>query len=99
LTQPRGQRGGRRAVWAWRIGIRVVLLGAGEPPAGIKAVSRTTRLHWIDPIFVIQSPGTPKAADMMVARVVLAAIGFVMAPGIRQTETRLLRWRPEYQKR
>ena len=48
---------------------------------------------------IIQSLGTLNAADMMVALVVLGAIGIVMALGIRQIETRLLRWRPEYQKR
>lgn len=36
---------------------------------------------------------------MMVALIVLGAIGIVMALGIRQVEARLLRWRPEYQKR
>jgi ABC-type nitrate/sulfonate/bicarbonate transport system permease component len=39
------------------------------------------------------------SADMMVALFMLGAIGIVMALGIRQIETRLLRWRPEYQKR
>ena len=48
---------------------------------------------------IIQSPGTLNAADMMVALVVLGLIGIVMALGIRQIEGRLLRWRPEYQKR
>src|SRR3972149_3337243 len=48
---------------------------------------------------IIQSLGTLNAADMMVALVVLGAIGIVMALGIRQIERRLLRWRPEYQKR
>jgi len=48
---------------------------------------------------IIQSLGTLKAADMMVALVVLGAIGIVMALGIRQIEVRLLRRRPEYQKR
>jgi sulfonate transport system permease protein len=48
---------------------------------------------------IIQSLGTLNAADMMVALVVLGAIGIVMALGIRQIEVRLLRWRPEYQKR
>jgi sulfonate transport system permease protein len=48
---------------------------------------------------IIQSLGTLNAADMMVALVVLGAIGIVMALGIRQIETRLLRWRPEHQKR
>jgi len=48
---------------------------------------------------IIQSLGTLNAADMMVALVLLGAIGIVMALGIRQIETRLLRWRPEYQKR
>jgi ABC-type nitrate/sulfonate/bicarbonate transport system permease component len=35
---------------------------------------------------------------MMVALVVLGVIGIVMALGIKQVETRLLRWRPEYRK-
>jgi NitT/TauT family transport system permease protein len=48
---------------------------------------------------IIQSLGTLNAADMMVALVALGAIGIVMALGIRQIEVRLLRWRPEYQKR
>jgi ABC-type nitrate/sulfonate/bicarbonate transport system permease component len=43
--------------------------------------------------------GTLNAADMMVALVVLGLIAFVMAVGIRQIEVRLLRWRPEHQKR
>jgi NitT/TauT family transport system permease protein len=48
---------------------------------------------------ISQSLGTLNAADMMVALFVLGAIGIVMALGIRQIEVRLLRWRPEYQKR
>jgi NitT/TauT family transport system permease protein len=48
---------------------------------------------------IIQSLGTLNAADMMVALLVLGLIGIVMALGIKQVETRLLRWRPEYQKR
>jgi NitT/TauT family transport system permease protein len=48
---------------------------------------------------IIQSLGTLNAADMMVALVVLGVIGIVMALGIRQVEARLLRWRPEYQRR
>jgi len=47
---------------------------------------------------IIQSLGTLNAADMMVALLVLGVIGIVMALGIKQVETRLLRWRPEYQK-
>ncbi len=48
---------------------------------------------------IIQSLGTLNAADMMVALVTLGVIGIVMALGIKQIETRLLRWRPEYRKR
>jgi sulfonate transport system permease protein len=48
---------------------------------------------------IIQSLGTLNAADMMVALFVLGAIGIVMALGIRHVEVRLLRGRPEYQKR
>jgi NitT/TauT family transport system permease protein len=47
---------------------------------------------------IIQSLGTLNAADMMVALVALGVIGIVMALGIKQVETRLLRWRPEYRK-
>ena len=48
---------------------------------------------------IIQSLGTLNAADMMVALLTLGVIGIVMALGIKQVEARLLRWRPEYQKR
>jgi ABC-type nitrate/sulfonate/bicarbonate transport system permease component len=48
---------------------------------------------------IIQSLGTLNAADMMVALFTLGVIGIVMALGIKQVEARLLRWRPEYQKR
>jgi NitT/TauT family transport system permease protein len=48
---------------------------------------------------IIQSLGTLNAADMMVALLSLGVIGMVMALGIKQLERRLLRWRPEYQKR
>lgn len=48
---------------------------------------------------IIQSLGTLNAADMMVALLALGIIGIVMALGIKQVEARLLRWRPEYQKR
>jgi NitT/TauT family transport system permease protein len=48
---------------------------------------------------IIQSLGTLNAADMMVALLVLGVIGIVMALGIKQVEARLLRWRPEYQRR
>ena len=48
---------------------------------------------------IIQSLGTLNAADMMVALLTLGVIGIVMALGIKQVETRLLRWRPEYRKR
>ncbi|HXH83219.1 MAG TPA: ABC transporter permease [Candidatus Tectomicrobia bacterium] len=48
---------------------------------------------------IIQSLGTLNAADMMVALLSLGVIGIVMALGIKQLEMRLLRWRPEYQRR
>ena len=47
---------------------------------------------------IIQSLGTLNAADMMVALLALGVIGIVMALGIKQVETRLLRWRPEHRK-
>lgn len=36
---------------------------------------------------------------MMVALIVLAPTGIALAVGIHQLEARLLRWRPEYQRR
>lgn len=48
---------------------------------------------------IIQSLGTLNAADMMVALLTLGLIGIVIALGIKQVETRLLRWRPEYRSR
>ena len=48
---------------------------------------------------IIASLGTLNSADMMVALIVLAITGIAMALGIKQVEMRLLRWRPEYQKR
>lgn len=36
---------------------------------------------------------------MMVALLSLGVIGIVMAPGIKELEPRLLRWRPEYRGR
>ena len=48
---------------------------------------------------IISSLGTLNAADMMVALIALAISGIVLALGIKQVEMRLLRWRPEYQKR
>ena len=44
---------------------------------------------------IVQSLGTLNAADMMVALLVLAAIGIVMALAVRRVEARLLRWRPQ----
>jgi NitT/TauT family transport system permease protein len=48
---------------------------------------------------IIQSLGTLNAADMMVSLLALGVIGIVMAMGIKQLESRLLRWRPENQRR
>jgi ABC-type nitrate/sulfonate/bicarbonate transport system permease component len=36
---------------------------------------------------------------MMVTLIALGVIDIVMALGIKQVETRLLRWRPEYRRR
>ncbi|HET7342641.1 MAG TPA: ABC transporter permease [Methylomirabilota bacterium] len=44
--------GERAGVWAWRLAILAVLLAAWEWLTGIKAVSRTPGLYWIDPFFV-----------------------------------------------
>lgn len=48
---------------------------------------------------IVQSLGTLNAADMMVALLMLGAIGIVMSLVIRRVEARLLRWRPEYLER
>ncbi len=48
---------------------------------------------------IIASLGTLNSADMMVSLIVLGVTGIVLALGIKQVEMRLLRWRPEYQKR
>jgi NitT/TauT family transport system permease protein len=42
----------RGRILLWRLGILVVLLAAWEWLTGIKAVSRTPGLYWIDPFFV-----------------------------------------------
>jgi sulfonate transport system permease protein len=44
--------GERARVWLWRLVILVVLLAAWEWLTGIKAISRTPGLYWIDPFFV-----------------------------------------------
>ena len=69
-------------------------MAAADPDrlaAQVAAVTEAGGLGFL----IIQSLGTLNAADMMVALVVLGAIGIVMALGIRQLEARLLRWRPE----
>ncbi len=43
---------GRGGVLFWRLAILVVLLAAWEWLTGIKAVSRTPGLYWIDPFFI-----------------------------------------------
>jgi NitT/TauT family transport system permease protein len=58
----RGEGDGRRPeravsrdrwiVLGWRLGILVVFLGAWEYLTGIKAVSRTPGLYWLDPFFI-----------------------------------------------
>jgi len=42
----------RARIALWRVGILVALLGAWEWLTGIKAVSRTPGLYWIDPFFI-----------------------------------------------
>src|SRR3990170_6229455 len=42
----------RWSVWAWRLGILLVFLGAWEYLTGIKAISKTPGLYWIDPFFI-----------------------------------------------
>jgi NitT/TauT family transport system permease protein len=42
----------RARVLAWRAAILVALLGAWEWLTGIKAVSRTPGLYWVDPFFI-----------------------------------------------
>jgi len=43
---------GRGTIVAWRLAILVALLGSWEWLTGIKEVSRTPGLYWIDPFFV-----------------------------------------------
>src|SRR5215467_7055487 len=43
---------GSAGVWAWRIAILVAILVAWEYLTGIKAISRTPGLYWIDPFFI-----------------------------------------------
>jgi len=45
-------RAERARILAWQLGILVVLLGAWEWLTGIKAVSRTPGLYWVDPFFI-----------------------------------------------
>jgi ABC-type nitrate/sulfonate/bicarbonate transport system permease component len=68
------------------IGVVVGEVLGGEPGGGLR-------------FLIIQSLGTLNAADMMVALIALGVIGIVMALGIKQVETRLLRRRPEYRRR
>jgi len=42
----------RGKVIAWRLAILVVVLGAWQYLTGIKAISRTPGLYWIDPFFI-----------------------------------------------
>ena len=48
---------------------------------------------------VIPALGALNAADMTVALIAPGLFGIVMAPGIGQVETRLLRGRPEHRRR
>ena len=42
----------RARIALWRVGILVALLGAWQWLTGIKAISRTPGLYWIDPFFI-----------------------------------------------
>jgi sulfonate transport system permease protein len=42
----------RVRVWAWRIAIFVVLIAGWEWLTGIKTISRTPGLYWLDPFFI-----------------------------------------------
>ena len=52
---------GRWSVWTWRIGILAVFLRAWEYLTGIKAISRTPGLYWIDP-FIVGFNSLPRIA-------------------------------------
>ena len=67
--------------------------------ASAEADAGFPRRYRLGALALLQSLGILNAADMMVALLVLGAIRIVMALGIKQEEARLLRWRPEYQKR
>jgi NitT/TauT family transport system permease protein len=43
---------GRATIWVWRAAILVALVGSWEWLTGIKAISRTPGLYWIDPFFI-----------------------------------------------
>jgi len=45
-------KAGQGSVWAWRIGILLVCLAAWEYLTGIKAISKTPGLYWVDPFFI-----------------------------------------------
>jgi len=47
---------------------------------------------------IVSSLATLNSADMMVALILLATVGYILAFGIQKLEARLLRWRPEYVK-
>src|SRR5438874_10164985 len=42
----------RARIALWRVGILLALLGAWEWLTGIKAISKTPGLYWIDPFFI-----------------------------------------------
>src|SRR5207244_3824070 len=52
-------------------------------------------LHRLPPLLSRRADGGPGPRP---ARAGIGVIGIVMALGIKQVETRLLRWRPEYRK-
>ena len=43
---------GRASVLLWRLLILVAILGTWEWLTGIKAISRTPGLYWLDPFFI-----------------------------------------------
>ena len=45
-------RAASRSVWMWRLAILVVLLASWEWLTGVKAISRTPGLYWVDPFFI-----------------------------------------------
>jgi NitT/TauT family transport system permease protein len=81
----------RATIWVWRAAILVALVGSWEWLTGIKAISRTPGLYWIDPFFIsrpsvivrrfvqLSSPGVRLSLGQMALSTVESTLwGFVV---------------------